>query len=69
MATPVRKLVFRKDPKFTGFACTACGWAKPIPRMDEARSHIESDFANHDCSKYPFKREDSRADSLKNGNR
>ena len=57
-----RKLGFQKNPRFTGWACTACGWAKPIPRIVESEGKppkdIETDFANHECDKYPRKRED-----------
>jgi hypothetical protein len=64
MASTTRKLVFHKSVQFTGWSCTACGWAKPIPRLVEPEGitpkDIETDFANHDCAKYPRprKRED-----------
>jgi len=66
-----RKLVFQKNPRFTGWACTACGWAKPIPRIVESEgkppNDIETDFANHECDKYPRKREDfSQREPAKN---
>jgi len=52
-----RKLVFRKNTQFTGWACTFCGWAQPHPRLVQSGSDlprsIETDFANHDCAKYP----------------
>ena len=62
MASTTRKLVFQKNPRFTGWACTACGWAKPIPRVVESDGEpprdIETDFANHDCAKHPRQSED-----------
>jgi hypothetical protein len=62
MASTNRKLIFQKNPRFTGWACTACGWAKRIPRIleseGEPRRDIETDFANHDCAKHPRKGED-----------
>jgi|HubBroStandDraft_6_1064221.scaffolds.fasta_scaffold147692_2 hypothetical protein len=62
MASTSRRLGFQKNPRFTGWACTACGWAKPIPRIVESEGKppkdIETDFANHECDKYPRKRED-----------
>jgi len=55
-------MVFRKTETFTGWACTGCGWAKPLPRIVEPEGNppkdIESDFANHDCAKHPRERED-----------
>lgn len=58
--TSARKLEFHKSAQFTGWACTACGWAKPIPRLVESGGNlpkdIETDFANHDCAKHPCER-------------
>jgi hypothetical protein len=59
--TTSRKLVFQKSDKFTGWSCTACGWAKPLPRLVESEGNppnVETDFANHDCGKHPWERED-----------
>jgi hypothetical protein len=67
--TTSRKLVFQKSDKCTGWACTACGWAKPLPRLVESEGNppndIETDFANHDCGKYPRKREDFSQDAAR----
>jgi len=61
MTSTTRKLVFQKNVKFTGWACTACGWAKPLPRMVESEGDlpkdIETEFANHDCAKHPRERD------------
>ena len=53
-------MIFHKRPEFTGWACTACGWAQPLPRMvpsvgDDLARSIETDFANHDCARHPRK--------------
>ena len=60
MESATRKLVFQKSPHFTGFTCTTCDWTQPVPRMvspegDVLPKSIETDFANHDCAKYPRK--------------
>jgi len=31
MEPTTRKLVFHKSQQFTGWACTVCEWAQPIP--------------------------------------
>jgi hypothetical protein len=38
MASTSRKLGFQKNPRSRGWACTACGWAKPILRIVESAS-------------------------------
>jgi hypothetical protein len=59
MEPTTRKLVFRKSPQFTGWACTVCGWAQPIPRLVQSGGdlpeNIETDFANHECATHPRK--------------
>jgi hypothetical protein len=59
MEPTARKLVFHKSRQFTGWTCTVCGWAQPIPRLVQSGGdlpeNIETDFANHECAKYPRK--------------
>ena len=33
MEPTTRKLVFHKSSQFTGWTCTVCEWAQPIPRL------------------------------------
>ena len=51
MASSPRKLEFHKNAEFTGWSCTACGWVQPLPRI--VQEDIETEFASHECSKYP----------------
>ena len=59
MEPTTRKLVFHKSSQFTGWTCTVCEWAQPIPRLVKSGSdlpgNIETDFANDECAKYPRK--------------
>jgi hypothetical protein len=58
MQPTTRKFVFHKSQQFTGWACTVCEWAQPIPRVKfggDVPGNIETDFANHKYAKYPRK--------------
>jgi hypothetical protein len=63
MEPTTRKLEFHKSSQFTGWACTMCGWAQPLAcEAESARDlpgNVETDFANHDCAKFPSKSADS----------
>jgi hypothetical protein len=57
MEPSIRKLVFHKSQQFTEWACTVCEWAQRIPIKfgGDLPQNIETDFANHECAKYPRK--------------
>ena len=50
-----RKLVLRAENNRSVWACTACGWIKPLPRLVES-GKIQREFVEHDCLKHPLKR-------------
>jgi len=52
-----RKLVWRKEPAFEGWACSACKWLRPNPRLVDASKtpaqDVKDAFDAHTCAKHP----------------
>jgi hypothetical protein len=54
-----RKLIWKREEAFNGWACNTCGWAYPVPRfMDAVTEPTEgarTEFDAHKCAKHPIK--------------
>jgi len=54
-----RKLVWRKENGFEGWACSNCGWIYSNPSLESAdkehREIVKEKFTEHRCAKYPRK--------------
>jgi hypothetical protein len=58
MTERLRKLFWSNTSWLTGWSCTVCGWARPLPRCVESNdpgADIKRAFNDHDCTKYPTK--------------
>ena len=61
-----RKLIARAGRNFSGWACSVCGWVKPLPRFAESNDNPPSDvvlqFGKHSCDEFPNAKKVPRED-------
>jgi hypothetical protein len=61
----MRKLEWRDEKAFSGWACSSCGWIYPNPSLeDAAKEHhqlVQQKFDEHQCDKHPTHPRNDRA--------